>query len=116
MTDAAVATSNLTKDVISSFWRKPQRVLESLNLSVSHGETYGLLGPNGAGKTTTIKLLLGLMRPTRGEISVLGRPAGHNEALAKIGFLPENPYFYSHLTGLEFLDFVGQLFGMSGPT
>lgn len=107
-----IEATNLTKDRLSSFLRKPTRVLDGLNLQVKQGQTYGLLGPNGAGKTTTIKLLLGLLKADSGELKVLGRAPGDSKSLAKIGFLPENPYFYSHLTGLEFLTFVGQLFAM----
>lgn len=113
MTDAAIEASKLTKDVFSSFLRKRTRVLQGVDLKVNRGETFGLLGPNGAGKTTTLKLLLGLMKPTSGEARVLGFVAGQPEALTRIGYLPENPYFYSHLTGREFLAFIGQLFSMS---
>lgn len=101
---------NLSKDRVSGFLARPRRVLHHLNLKVEEGITFGLLGPNGAGKTTTIKLFLGLLKATEGTASVLGFPAGSREALAQIGFLPENPYFYSHLTGKEFLDFVASLF------
>lgn len=113
MTDAAIEASKLSKDVISSFLRKRVRVLDGLDLTVQKSETYGLLGPNGAGKTTTLKLLLGLIRPTEGAARVLGETAGAPSALARIGFLPENPYFYSHLTGREFMDFAARLFGLS---
>jgi ABC-2 type transport system ATP-binding protein len=110
--DAAIVASNLTKDVFSSFLRKRTRVLNGIDLTVKGGETYGLIGPNGAGKTTTLKLLVGLMKPSAGQAVVLGLPAGSPTALSKIGYLPENPYFYSHLTGREFLSFIGRLFGM----
>jgi ABC-2 type transport system ATP-binding protein len=103
---------NLSKDRLSSFLKKRTRVLDSVNLQVEAGQTYGLIGPNGAGKTTTVKLLLGLLRPDGGKASVLGSPAQEREKLAQIGFLPENPYFYSHLTGREFLTFVGKLFSL----
>lgn len=112
MTDAAIEASKLSKDVVSSFLRKRVRVLHGLDLTVHRSETYGLLGPNGAGKTTTLKLLLGLMRPSEGLAKVLGETAGAPKALERIGFLPENPYFYSHLTGREFMDFAGRLFGL----
>jgi len=108
----AVEAANLVKDVFSDFLRKRTRVLQGVSLTVRRGETYGLLGPNGAGKTTTLKILLGLMRPTSGKVTVLDGPAGDRKTLYRIGYLPENPYFYSHLTGAEFLDFIGQLFGM----
>ncbi len=103
---------NLTKDRLSSFLKKRTRVLDGLNLQIYAGQTYGLIGPNGAGKTTTVKLLLGLLRPDEGEAKVLGAPSSQRENLARIGFLPENPYFYSHLTGREFLTFVGKLFSL----
>jgi ABC-2 type transport system ATP-binding protein len=112
VTDTAIEASKLTKDVFSSFLRKRTPVLRGVDLRIDRGETYGLLGPNGAGKTTTLKILLGLMKPTSGEAFVLGKRAGDTDCLKRIGFLPENPYFYSHLTGHEFLDFIGQLFGM----
>ena len=114
MTDeAAIVASNLTKDLVSSFLRKKKRVLENLNLTIKRNETFGLLGPNGAGKTTALKIFVGLMRPTQGQALVLGAPAGDPTALSRIGFLPENPYFYSYLTGREFMDFVASLFGLS---
>ncbi|HEY9712484.1 MAG TPA: ABC transporter ATP-binding protein [Chroococcales cyanobacterium] len=113
MTGTAIEASGLCKDVFSSFLRKKTRVLDGLDLNVEFREAYGLLGPNGAGKTTTLKLLLGLIRPSAGTASVLGKPAGDREALSRIGFLPENPYFYSYLTAREFLDFVGRLFHLS---
>jgi ABC-2 type transport system ATP-binding protein len=108
----AIEVANLVKDVFSEFLRKRTRVLCGVNLTVNRGETYGLLGPNGAGKTTTLKILLGLMRPTSGKVAILGAAAGDRATLQRIGYLPENPYFYSHLTGREFLDFIGQLFGL----
>jgi ABC-2 type transport system ATP-binding protein len=108
----AIETAGLTKELESQFLRKRFRVLDGVNISVNKGETYGLLGLNGAGKTTTLKLMLGLMRPTKGTVTILGAPAGTKSVLARLGFLPENPYFYSHLTGRECLDFIGSLFGM----
>jgi len=112
MPDVVIQTTNLSKELTSSLLRRKVRILSGLNLSVKKGETFGLIGPNGAGKTTSIKLMLGLMRPTEGNAEILGMPAGDKRALARLGYLPENPYFYSHLTGREFLDFAGQLFGI----
>ncbi|MCB2153997.1 ABC transporter ATP-binding protein [bacterium] len=86
--------------------------LENLNLQVEEGQIFGLLGPNGAGKTTTIKILMGLHFPTAGSATIMGRPLGDVSSKAQIGFLPENPFFYDYLTGQEFLDFYGQLYGM----
>lgn len=107
-----IEARGLSKDRVSSFLLKRSPILNNLSLCVKEGETYGLLGPNGAGKTTTVKILVGLMRPDRGQALVLGEKAGAPQALKRIGFLPENPYFYSHLTGHEFLEFIGQLFGI----
>ena len=92
-----------------------QRVeaVRGVSLTVEPGEIFGFLGPNGAGKTTTIKMLMGLIRPTSGEASVLGRPLGDRHARARLGFLPEHPYFYDYLKPLEFLDFYGRLFSLS---
>jgi ABC-2 type transport system ATP-binding protein len=84
--------------------------VDHLTLEVQEGEIFGFLGPNGAGKTTTIKMLLGLIFPTSGSASVLGRPAGDTEMKRQISYLPESPYFYDHLTGGELLDFYGRLF------
>lgn len=112
MTDTVIQVEGLVKDHVSDFLRKRFRALDGLSFQVIKGETYGLLGPNGAGKTTTQKLLLGLLRPTSGKIEVLGAVPGHRQALARIGFLPESPYFYTYLTGYEFLDFCAGLVGM----
>jgi ABC-2 type transport system ATP-binding protein len=88
-------------------------VLDGFSLTISRGESFGLLGPNGAGKSTAVKLMLGLLRPDGGKALVLGLPPGSPTALAKIGFLPENPRFYNHLTGQEFLLLSGTLAGLS---
>ncbi len=112
--DIVVETRNLTK-VYRDFWgRQKVRALKALDLEIRRGEVFGLLGPNGSGKTTTIKLLLGLLFPTGGEVLVLGKPAtdvGKNE---KIGYLPEESYLYRFLNAEETLDFYGRLFNMSG--
>lgn len=86
--------------------------VDGLSLAVRRGEIFGLLGPNGAGKTTTLKIMLGLLRPDRGTVRLLGQPPTDPTARARIGFLPENPYFYDHLTGEEFLDFYARLQGI----
>ncbi len=87
--------------------------VRGITLEVSAGEIFGFLGPNGAGKTTTIKMLMGLVHPTRGSGTLLGAPLGDRAARARLGFLPEHPYFYEHLKPLEFLDFYGRLFQMT---
>lgn len=85
--------------------------VDNLSIEVHEGEIFGFLGPNGAGKTTTIKMLLGLLNPTSGTASILGRPVDDTEVRRRISYLPENPYFYEHMTGPEVLDFYAQLFG-----
>jgi ABC-2 type transport system ATP-binding protein len=89
-----------------------REVLHGVTFHASGGEVLGFLGPNGAGKTTTIKIILGLARPDSGLVTIFGRPAGDRAAMARLGFLPENPYFYPHLTLREFLLFCGQMNGM----
>jgi ABC-2 type transport system ATP-binding protein len=86
--------------------------VEGLDLEVAAGQIFGLLGPNGAGKTTTLKMILGLLRPDTGEVRLFGDPPSSPAARARLGYLPENPYFYDYLTAEEFLDFYGRLRGM----
>jgi ABC-2 type transport system ATP-binding protein len=85
-----------------------------LDLAVRRGEVFGLLGPNGAGKTTTLKMILGLLRPDGGRALLFGGPSSDPSTRARIGYLPENPYFYDYLTAEEFLDFYGRLQGVRG--
>jgi ABC-2 type transport system ATP-binding protein len=109
----AIETIELTKDYAVGFWRKrPRRVLDHLSLQVEAGEVFGFLGPNGAGKTTTLKLLLQLVFPTSGEARIFGHPAGDLAAKRRVGYLPEQPYFYDHLTAEELLTYYGGLFGV----
>ena len=89
--------------------------LKGLSLVIEMGEVFGFLGPNGAGKSTTIKIIMGLIRPTSGNASVMGHPTGSPVARRQVGFLPENPAFYDFLTAEEYLNFVGQAFGMAKP-
>jgi ABC-2 type transport system ATP-binding protein len=111
----AIEIEGLTKDYSVGFWRKrPYRALDSLTLTVDQGEVFGFLGPNGAGKSTTLKLLMGLVFPTSGRATILGRPAGHHETRRRIGFLAENPSFYDHLTAEELLEYFAGLFGLRG--
>jgi ABC-2 type transport system ATP-binding protein len=108
----ALSTSELTKDYAVGFWRKrPYRALDRLTLDVAQGEVFGFLGPNGAGKTTTLKLLLQLVFPTSGRGEILGRPLGDVSVKRRIGYLPENPYFYDYLTAQEVLVYFAGLFG-----
>jgi ABC-2 type transport system ATP-binding protein len=108
----AIRTEALTKHYTVGFWRpRPYLALESLSLSVGQGEVFGFLGPNGAGKTTTLKLLMQLIYPTSGRAEILGRPVGDVAVKQRIGYLPENPYFYDYLTAQELLHYFGALFG-----
>jgi len=110
---AMIEITNLTKDFQVGFWKKhPVRALDHLNLSVEKGEVFGFLGPNGAGKTTTLKLLMNLIRPTEGTALIRGEPVASVRLRQRIGYLPENPYFYDYLTAEELLRYVGALFGM----
>jgi ABC-2 type transport system ATP-binding protein len=110
-----IETENLTKDYAVGFWRpRPYRALDQLTVGVESGEVFGFLGPNGAGKTTTLKLLMQLVFPTSGRASILGRPLGDLHTRRRIGYLPENPYFYDNLTAEELLEYFGSLFGY-GP-
>tara|TARA_R110002111_G_scaffold262694_1_gene340108 strand:+ start:26324 stop:27229 length:906 start_codon:yes stop_codon:yes gene_type:complete len=111
--EPVIQISNLTK-IYRDFWgRKKVRALNSLSLEVKKGEIFGLLGPNGSGKTTTLKLLLGLLFPSEGDIKVLGQPASNVEKNERIGYLPEESYLYRFLNAEETLDFYGRLFKMS---
>jgi ABC-2 type transport system ATP-binding protein len=111
---AAISIDSLTKDYQVGFWRKrPYRALDRLSLEVQPGEIFGFLGPNGAGKTTTLKLLMQLIFPTSGRAEILGRPVGDVAARQRIGYLPENPYFYDYLTAEELLHYFAHLFGYS---
>jgi ABC-2 type transport system ATP-binding protein len=108
-----VELANLTKDYpVGSILGGKRRALDHLTLSVGEGELFGLIGPNGAGKTTTLKLLMDLIFPNEGEAFIMGKPVGDLEVKSRIGYLPENPYFYDYLTGRELLDYYGQLFGL----
>jgi ABC-2 type transport system ATP-binding protein len=111
----AIRTEDLTKDYPVGFWRpRPYRALDALSLEIREGEIFGFLGPNGAGKTTTLKLLMQLVFPTSGRAEILGRPVGDVAVRRRIGFLPENPYFYDYLTAEELLRYFASLFGHSG--
>ena len=110
--EPAIVVRDLSK--VFSLPLHGQRVVavRDLNLQVEPGEVYGLLGPNGSGKSTTLKIILGLVRPTRGEAKIFGRSSRLVESRQAVGFLPENPYFYRYLTGEETLRFFGRLCGL----
>ncbi len=110
----AIRTQGLTKEFYDPFKREKLVAVDDLTLVVERGEIFGFLGPNGAGKTTTIKMLLGLIFPTRGEAWILGEPIGNKEVRKKVSYMPENPYFYDYMTGEELLYFYGSLFGLKG--
>jgi ABC-2 type transport system ATP-binding protein len=107
-----VRVHRVVKDFRPGFGLKRKRVLHGVTFEVLEGEIFGFVGPNGAGKTTTLKLLMGLIRPTSGSASILGRDVQESEFRDRIGFLPENPYFYPYLTARETLDFYARLTGM----
>jgi ABC-2 type transport system ATP-binding protein len=112
---AAIEILGLEKSYPVGFWRKQMKLaLKPLHLAVEDGEIFGFLGPNGAGKTTTLKMLMGLVFPTAGTAHILGKDIDDPEMKAKIGFLPEQPYFYDYLTARELLDYYGQLSGIPG--
>lgn len=106
-----ISTKELRKVYRTGFWLNQKVVsLKNCSLEVRQGETFGLLGPNGAGKTTLLKLLLGIIRPTSGAGLLFGKPLGDREVKQRIGYLPENAYFYDYLTGWEFLQLCAGLF------
>jgi ABC-2 type transport system ATP-binding protein len=115
MTDSAVAVHGLTK-TFPVPWHPARGIVavKDLNLRIEPGEVYGLLGPNGSGKSTTLKIILGLVSPTRGRTEIFGRDSRLVQSREAVGFLPENPYFYKYLTGEETLRFFGRLCGLRG--
>lgn len=109
----ALEIQGLAKDYAVGFWKKTSRTaLKPLHLNITQGETFGFLGPNGAGKTTTLKLLMGIIFPTSGTATILGRDIGDPEVKRKVGFLPEQPYFYDYLSAPELLDYYARLSGV----
>lgn len=107
---SVIKIENLTRDYKVGFGGfKRRRALDSLNLEILPGEIFGFLGPNGSGKTTTIKLILGLIKPTSGKITVFGQSPSDTKIKKKIGYLPESPYFYDYLTAYEFLSFCADV-------
>lgn len=116
MTEPAVTLRGVTKLFPVPFQRRSVVAVRDLNLQVAPGQIYGLLGPNGSGKSTTLKIILGLVIPTRGESQIFGRESDRVASRESVGFLPESPYFYKFLTGAETLRFYGRLCGLRGAT
>ena len=112
----AVEIRHLVKDFKTSFKRQPLRAVDDVSIRIMPGEVYGLIGPNGSGKSTTMKALLGLVAPTSGQCSIFGKDSLKVDSRNEVGFLPENPYFYKHLSGRETLEFYGKLCGIRGAT
>ena len=110
----AIAVSGLMKIFPIPFHRQSIAAVRDVDLRVETGEVYGLLGPNGSGKSTTLKIILGLVSPTRGRTEIFGCDSRLVESRAEVGFLPESPYFYKYLTGQETLRFFGKLCGLGG--
>ncbi len=111
--EVVVSVRGLTK-VFKDFWNRPKaRAVDNVDFEVRRGEVFGLLGPNGSGKSTTVKLLLGLLNPTRGHIEVFGHSPRHVQTKTRIGYLPEESYLYRYLNSRETLDFFGNLFHLS---
>jgi ABC-2 type transport system ATP-binding protein len=107
-----VRIENIVKDFRPGFGLRRKRILHGISFSVREGEIFGFVGPNGAGKTTTLKILMGLIRATSGAATILGHAVHETAFRRHIGFLPENPYFYAHLTGREILTFYARLSGV----
>ena len=110
----AVEILDLVKDFKTSIRRKPLRAVAGVSIRIQPGEVYGLIGPNGSGKSTTMKALLGLVVPTAGRCAIFGKDSLQVDSRQEVGFLPENPYFYKHLSGAETLRFYGKLCGLRG--
>lgn len=114
--DTVVEARGLTK-VFRDFWQRPKiKAVDGLDLTVYQGEIFGLLGPNGSGKSTTIKMLLGLLYPSSGDIRVLGRLPREVDVKNRIGYLPEESYLYNHLTPRETLNFYAKLFDLDAAS
>ena len=110
----AVEVKNLVKDFKGALGVKNVRAVNDVSLQIAPGEVYGLIGPNGSGKSTTMKAVLGLVAPTSGTTAIFGRNSLKVDSRNEVGFLPENPYFYKHLTAAETVRFYGKLCGMRG--
>jgi ABC-2 type transport system ATP-binding protein len=113
---AVIEVDHLTKVYRTPLQRRRVEAVSDLSFSVEAGEVFGFLGPNGAGKTTTIRALMGLIAPTRGEVRIFGDQVPSRRARARLGFVPEAPYFYDYLTIRELLDLAGRLCGVDRAT
>lgn len=112
MNDVAIQIKGVTKDFISGFRGVKLRAVENINLEVANNEIYGLLGPNGSGKSTTIKIVLGLLRASKGSCHIYGQPS-HTMCVRKsVGYLPEAPYFHSYLSGYELVRYYARICGL----
>ncbi|MFO7561141.1 MAG: ABC transporter ATP-binding protein [Enhygromyxa sp.] len=116
MTAAVLEVENLRKEFVRGFSRKRTVAVDGISFAVERGELFGFLGPNGAGKTTTMKMLMGLIHPSGGRASILGARIGDLAAKRRIGYLPENPYFYDYLSASEFLHMIGRIYGLDRTT
>jgi ABC-2 type transport system ATP-binding protein len=110
--DAIIRVEHLSKQYRAGVRRKRVHAVTDASFDVQKGEVFGFVGPNGAGKTTTIRVLMGLVKPSAGSVSLFGKPIPSRATRARLGFLPEAPYFYDYLSAREYLDLVGRLFGM----
>jgi ABC-2 type transport system ATP-binding protein len=110
---SVIEAEHLQKTFALGFFRKKVRAVDDVSFTVEKNEIFGFLGPNGAGKTTTLKMLMGLIFPSAGQARIFGLPIANREAKRRLGFLPENPYFYDYLSGEELLDLMGHLFGLA---
>jgi ABC-2 type transport system ATP-binding protein len=112
--DHAVEIHHLVKEFRPAGRKEPLRAVDDVSLTIAPGEVYGLIGPNGSGKSTTMKALLGLVQPDAGVCRIFGNDSLKVDSRQDVGFLPENPYFYKHLSGIETLRFYGKLCGLRG--
>jgi ABC-2 type transport system ATP-binding protein len=112
--DSLIQVDGLRKVYRQGFWMRRVEAVRGISFAVSRGEAFGFLGPNGAGKTTNIKILMGLTRPTGGDVRLFGHPVPHRKTREKVGFMPENPYVYPYLTPREFVGTCARLSGLRG--
>src|SRR6185369_6654889 len=111
----AIELRGLVKDFSIGLRGVKLRAIDGLDLRGEAGQVFGLLGPNGSGKSTTIKIVLGLLEPTAGTAAIFGVASGQIAARSDVGYLPESPYFYRHLTGRELVAFYARICGLGGP-